>query len=73
MERDPLTETIIGSALKVRHSVGVGLLESAYHVFPVHELSKLGFEVLSRPSLPAIYDGIEIKVGYRPDLIVNRA
>ena len=71
MERDPLTEAIIGAALRVRHHVGVGLLESAYHAFLVHELTKLGFDVLSRPSLPVTYDGIEIKAGYRPDLIVN--
>jgi GxxExxY protein len=69
--RDPLTEAIIGAALKVRHHVGVGLLESAYHAFLVHELAKLGFGVASRPLLPVSYDGIEIKVGYRPDLIVN--
>ena len=70
-DRDPLTGAIIGAALRVRHNVGVGLLESAYHAFVVHELGKLDLIVLSRPSLPAIYDGIAIKVAYRPDLIVN--
>jgi GxxExxY protein len=68
---DPLTEAIIGAALRVRHNVGVGLLESAYHTFLLHELTKGGLLARSNAPLPAIYDGVEIKVAYRPDLIIN--
>ena len=69
--RDPLTGAVIGAALRVRHSMGVGLLESAYHAFLLYELRKLELNVLSQPALPAVYEGVRIKVAYRPDLIVN--
>ena len=70
-QNDPLTEAIIGAALRVRAEVGVGLLESAYHAFLLHELGKLGLRVVSQKGLPVIYDGVRVKIGFRPDLVIE--
>jgi len=37
----------------------------------IHELRKTGFKVLSQVALPVHYDGIELEVGYRVDLVVE--
>lgn len=70
-EQDPLTELIIGAAIKVRKRVGCGLLESAYHAFLCIELQKVNLTFKSQQALPVIYDGYRVKVAYRPDLIVD--
>jgi GxxExxY protein len=68
---DPLTEAIIGAAMKVRKAMGVGLFELPYHTFLLLELNKLNLRYISKGILPVDYDGVEVKLGYRPDLIVE--
>ncbi|MEO8577475.1 MAG: GxxExxY protein [Gemmatimonadales bacterium] len=70
-EHDPLTEVIIGCAFKVRHYLGAGLLESAYQTFLGHEFSRLNLCFVSQETFPVTYDGIEVKVGFRPDFVVD--
>lgn len=59
--------------MKVHSALGPGLLESAYEGCLKHELTKRGLKVLSQVTLPVIYDGVEIDVGYRIDLLVEDA
>ncbi len=68
---DTLTRGVIGCAIKVHKALGVGLLESAYEACLCHELLKLGFTVVRQPTLPVIYDGLRIDLGFKPDLIIN--
>ena len=71
MERDPLTEKIIGAAMKVHTALGPGLLESAYQACLFRELKKQGVRVKHEVSLPVVYDGEEVDAGYRMDLLVE--
>jgi GxxExxY protein len=66
-----LTGKIIASAMRVHSIVGPGLLESAYKACLMHELRKSGLMVDSEVGLPVVYDGEQINLGYRIDLIVN--
>jgi GxxExxY protein len=66
-----LTQAIIGAAMRVHTALGPGLLESAYETCVTHELAKAGYSVQRQVSLPVIYDGIRIDVGYRLDMVVN--
>ncbi len=66
-----VTEAIIGAAMKVHSSLGPGLLESAYEACMVHELRKAGLKVVNQVVLPVHYDGIELELGYRLDLLVE--
>ena len=66
-----LTSRIIASAMKVHSILGPGLLESTYHACLLHELQKQGLRVESQVGLPVVYDGEQIELGYRIDLIVN--
>jgi len=48
------------------------LLESAYEARMVYELQKKGVNIQSRVTLPVIYDGEQINIGYKVDLLVNK-
>lgn len=45
MDRNQITEKIIGSAIEVHRNLGPGLLESAYEECLVFELVKAGLRV----------------------------
>jgi len=68
-----VTGGIVDAAIKVHTALGPGLLESTYEACPVHELRKRGMKVVSQVQLPVFYDGMEIEVGYRIDLLVEGA
>ncbi|HEX20284.1 MAG TPA: GxxExxY protein, partial [Acidiferrobacteraceae bacterium] len=48
-----------------------GLLESAYEICLKHELIKQKLKVMTQIELPIEYDGINIDVGYRLDMLVE--
>ena len=66
-----LSYEIIGAAYHVHSELGPGLLESTYEVCLEHELTKRGFTVERQKTLPIMYDGKEIDVTYRIDLLVK--
>ncbi len=57
--------------MKVHTALGPGLLESAYEACLLHELRKNGFQAKSQVPLPVVYDGLELELGYRIDLLVE--
>jgi len=71
MTENEISYKIIGAALEVRKTLGVGLLESAYEVALAYELRELGFEVKSQVVLPLKYKSEIIDNAYRVDLIVE--
>jgi GxxExxY protein len=71
LELNIITGKIVDAAMKVHTALGPGLLESAYEACLIHELRKIGLKVLSQVALPVCYDGIQIELGYRIDLLVQ--
>lgn len=71
MELNEISGIVVDSALKVHSALGPGLLESAYEACLRHELVKRGLEIQSQVILPVVYDGVQIDLGYRLDLLVN--
>ncbi|GLH72727.1 hypothetical protein GETHLI_12290 [Geothrix limicola] len=71
LEGEALTEVILGCAIKVQRSLGPGLLESAYEACLAHELERAGLQVLRQTPLGIHYEGIEIPVAFRMDLLVE--
>lgn len=72
MEKDLLTEKIIGCAIEVHRNLGPGLLESAYHRCLIHELTLQGVQFQSEMPMPVIYKGLQLDCGYRIDVLVDR-
>lgn len=71
MNKDPLTETVIGCAIEVHKTLGPGLLESAYHKALARELHLQSIAFKMELSLPVVYKGVHLDCGYRLDLVVE--
>ena len=69
--RDDLTRRVIGCAITVHRTLGCGLLESAYDECLAYELVKNGFGVARHVTMPIMYDGVRIELGYKPDYIID--
>jgi GxxExxY protein len=69
---EEIGKLVVDSAMKVHSALGPGLLESAYRACLAHELEIRGLEVSQEKPLPIRYEGIEISVGYRIDLLINQ-
>lgn len=67
---DSIARGVVDAGLKVHRVLGPGLLESAYEACLVHELLQRDIAVQRQVSLPVVYDGLELDVGYRLDLLV---
>ena len=65
------SDRVIGAAIRVHRALGPGLLESAYQACLVRELELDGAEVRAEVEIPVRYRGVEVKAGFRADLIVG--
>jgi GxxExxY protein len=66
-----ITHQVIDAAMTVHTALGPGLLERAYEACLIHEIKKKGITVESQVQLPVKYDGVEVDIGYRVDLLVE--
>ena len=73
IEKDLLTELVIGCAIEVHKHLGPGLLESSYEGCLLKELQLQGVDVLRQVELPISYKGLDLGVGYRLDILVPGA
>ena len=71
MTENELAAIIVDAAYKIHTRVGPGLLESAYQAMLLYELNKRGLQVKTDVSVPVIYEGIQIELGFRADMIVE--
>ena len=67
---DPLTERVIGLAMKVHRTLGPGFLESVYQKALLYELAKTGLKVESDKPIQVRYEGV-IVGDFKADLIVS--
>lgn len=65
-----LTKEIIGAAIEVHRHLGPGLLESAYQHCLSRELELRGIPHQCEYPLPLEYKGLQVKCGYRVDVLV---
>jgi len=66
-----LSYDIVGCAIKVHKKLGPGLLESVYEQCLKYELEKSGMNVKQQFRIPVMYDGLEMEIDLRLDLLVN--
>jgi len=72
VDRDPLTERVIGAAIEVHRAVGPGLLESAYEECFCYELREMGLEVARQVPLAVVYKKIKLDQAYKLDVVVEK-
>lgn len=71
MTENELSYKIIGAAIEVHRTLGVGLLESAYESALLYELQLLGLKVKTQVYLPTIYKDVRIDKAYKVDMIIE--
>jgi len=70
VERDSLTEAVIGAAIEVHRQLGPGLLESVYESCLCHELKLRGIEHGRQGALPVTYKQLPLEDVYRIDILI---
>jgi GxxExxY protein len=72
MTANELSHVVLGRAIEVHTVLGPGLFERIYEKALLHELREGGLEVQSQLELPVIYKGVDLGIGYRLDLLVEK-
>jgi GxxExxY protein len=68
-----ITQAVLDAAYKVHTKLGPGLLERPYRACLCHELRKRGISHVEEKVIPVEYDGLNIELGYRVDILVQDA
>jgi len=71
MAENDVARAIVDAALKVHRILGPGLLESVYEAALEHELTRRGFRVERQKPISLVYEGVDLGLGFKADLIVN--
>jgi len=72
MKENDLATVVLEAGLKIHRALGPGLLESVYEECLFYELTKLGLSVEKQNELPCRYDDINLDIGFRIDLLVEK-
>jgi GxxExxY protein len=70
MDRDALTETVIGAAIEVHRSLGPGLLESVYEECLAQELMLRAIDFERQVQLPVVYKGTKLACHFCMDMVI---
>ncbi len=71
MEINEITYLIRGAAFRIHSGLGPGLLESVYQKALEIELQQIGLDVKSEVPIKVEWNQIDLRVGFRIDLIVE--
>jgi GxxExxY protein len=66
-----ISKQVIGILLKLHKELGPGLYESVYQQVLEYELKKDGLRFNSQAPINFKYDGVQLDLGFKPDLIVE--
>ncbi len=72
MHENEIASVIVDTAFKLHQNLGPGLLESVYENTLAYDLREKGLDVEQQVALPLVYKEINMEVGYRLDLLVNK-
>lgn len=73
MHENEVATVILDACFRIHRSLGLGLLESVYEAALCYELKKQRVPFRRQVEIPAFYDGVELGLGFRADLIVDES
>lgn len=73
MRIDEVSSAVVGEAIRIHRELGPGLLESVYEKVLAASLLRKGLRVERQVPVAIAYDGIEIDLAFRIDLLVEGA
>lgn len=68
---DKITGAILNCSIHIHRKLGPGLFESVYEEILSHELEGLGFQVERQRGVEVEWNGKNMGLGFRADLVVN--
>jgi GxxExxY protein len=71
MTENELSKIIVDAVFKIHSRLGPGLFESVYEEILYYELMKSGLKVEKQKQINIVWDDIQIKQGFRADLIIE--
>jgi len=71
MNINEVTGTVLDCCIRIHRELGPGLFESVYEEVLSYELEKLGYEVERQRGIDVEWDGQNMGLGFRADLIVE--
>jgi GxxExxY protein len=71
MNVEQVGKQVLDAAFHVHTVLGPGLLESVYEAALAMELRKRGLRVEMQKAIPVFYEGQQLDVGFRADLVVE--
>ncbi len=71
MNKDLLTDRVIGLAIEVHRTLGPGLLETVYESCLCQELSAADISFQRQMPIPVSYKGQQLAAGFRADVVVQ--
>ncbi len=66
-----VARTIVDAAFRIHCALGPGLLESAYEAVLTNHLQRQGLTTQRQHPIPLTYEGLQIDIAYRADLVVQ--
>ena len=72
MTENELAKIVVDVAYQIHTRLGPGLLESVYQAVMLYELRRRGLHVEDEVPLPVVWDDVNLEVGFRVDLFVER-
>ena len=72
MTENEISSIIVDSAFKIHSTFGPGLFESVYEKTMAHELTLRGCNIVCQRGIPVNYEGANLGMGFRADMIVNQ-
>jgi len=71
MQENEITGIILNCCIEIHRNLGPGLLESVYEEVLAYELEKLGLKVERQCGVEVEWDGQNMGLGFRADIIVD--
>ena len=71
MNENQIAAVVVDAAFKIHTTLGPGLLESVYEAALKYELEKRGLKVLQQLGIAVAYEGLDLGIGFRADLVVG--
>ena len=71
MHENEVSQQVVEAAFAVHSGLGPGLLESIYCAALAYELEKRGLSVQREVPVTVVYDGQDLGIGFRADLMVE--
>lgn len=72
MTENQIATIVVDASLKIHRALGPGLLEHVYETTLAFELTRRGLTAQTQQEIPVIYEDVQLDLGFRPDIIINR-